>query len=140
MTYIKRDDINLPTDETVVELAGQHLVAVRCERKRVASGVAYHAQARAIDTGGTTLNDARGRAIATELKHSAPMDVVDRLGDGTISRECLLAVLGEPLTPRTEGEALPLIAWSASLLASVSIAVSLAAADVSGTADAANLL
>lgn len=140
MTYIKRADISLSTDETVVQLASQQLVAVRCERKRVASGVAYHAQARAIDSAGNTLSDARGRPIATELKHSAPMDVVDRLGDGVIVRECLLAVMGEPLTPRAEGEALPLIAWSASLLASVSIAVSLSAAVVSGTADAGSLL
>lgn len=130
MRYTKREMV-LADGWSAVELDTGALVAVRCDRKRVDAGVCYHAQAKAIDAEGLTLEDANGRPIRTELKHTVRVERVEELGDGAITRECLLAVLGEPVT---------LFKWPDSVLLSVSLRVSIAAASVSGTADAGSVL
>ena len=140
MTYSKRNDIPVADGELAVELDTGALVAVRCDRKRVDAGVCYHAQARAIDAEGTQLADGSARPIVTEFKHSVPVDLVDTLGDDAITRECLLAVLGEPMTPRSDSSGLTMFAWPDAVLSGVSIRVSIAAAAVSGAADAAAVL
>lgn len=140
MSYAKRNDIPVSPDETVVQLDSGELIAVGCDRKRVDSGVVYHACARAIDAAGSVLADPRGRPLATELKHTVPIEIVDAMGDSAIARECMLAVLGEPLTAAGDGTGLNLIPWSPMVLASASIRISLAAATVSGPADAGALL
>ncbi len=131
MPYVKRSDIPVQAGEQAVELDTGALVAVCCDRKRVDAGVCYHAQARAVDEAGATLLYPDGRAIATALKHSVPAETVETLTDDAITRECLLVVLGEPVS---------LFPWAPSLLASSSIRVSLAAAAVSGPADAGAVL
>lgn len=130
MSYIKRDDVPASAGETVVELDTGALVAASCTIERVDSGVAFRAKARAIDAAGVPVVDAKGGPVVTELSHVAPVSIVDAEGSATISRDCLLAVLGEPVTRP----------WSDVLLSSVSIRVSLAAAPISGPVDAGAVL
>ena len=132
MSYQKRTDIPAGPDETVVELDTGALVAASCTRKRVASGVAYHASARAIDADGQPVTLPDGRPVATELKHSVTAARMEELGDDAIARECLLAVLGEPVTG--------LFAWPDVVLSSVSLRISLQAAPVAGPVDAGAVL
>jgi len=96
----------------------------------MATGVAFRAKARAIDGAGSPVRDAEGRAVVTEFPHVAPVSVVDAETSEVISRDCLLAVLGEPVTRP----------WADVLLSSVSIRVSLAAAPISGPVDAGAVL
>ncbi|KRG71772.1 hypothetical protein ABB27_02455 [Stenotrophomonas terrae] len=130
MTYIKRTDVPALTGELVVELDTGALVATSCSCERVATGVAFRAKARAIDAVGAPVLDAEGRPVVTQLSHVAPVSVVDAETPEVISRDCLLAVLGEPVTRP----------WADVLLSSVSIRVSLAAAPISGPVDAGAVL
>lgn len=132
MSYVKRTDITADAGETVVELDTGALVAASCSRKRVASGVAYHARARAIDAEGLPILLPDGRAVATELKHSVTAARMEELGDDAIARECLLAVLGEAVAG--------LFGWPDVVLTGISLRISLQAADVAGPADAGALL
>lgn len=132
MSYTKRTDIAAGPGETVVELDTGALVAASCTRKRVAAGVVYHAIARAIDASGDPVTLPDGRPVVTELKHSVSAARMEELGDDAIARECLLAVLGEPVTG--------LFAWPDVLLTGVSIRISLQASAVAGPADAGALL
>lgn len=127
MAYTKRNDIPVHPDETAVELDTGELVAVRCDRKVVDAGVAYHPQARAVDEQGEPLRDARGREIRTEFKVVVPVGQVASITDAVVTRECLFAVLGETVTefPR----------WSADVLTAASIRRAIAAAAVAGPAD-----
>lgn len=132
MTYIKRTDIPAGPDETVVQLDTGALVAASCTRKRVDAGVAYHATARAIDAAGQPILLPDGRPVATAFKHSVSAARMEELGDDAIARECLMVVLGEPVTG--------LFAWPDVVLTGVSLRISLQAATVSGPADASALL
>lgn len=131
MTYTKRTDIPVQSGEIAVELDTGALVAVRCDRKRVDQGLSYHSSARQIDAQGRTLTYPNGSPIRTEFKHACSVERVDELTDSAIVREMLLAVLGEPVS---------LIPWPESVLTSVSIRVSIAAAAVAGPADAGAVL
>lgn len=130
MTYQKREDVPAGAGEQVVELDNGALVATSCTRARVATGVAFRAKARAIDEMGNQVLDAEGRVVATEFSHVAPVSVVEAEGPDDIARDCLLAVLGEPVEKP----------WADVLLCSVSIRVSLAAAPISGPVDAGAVL
>lgn len=132
MSYTKRTDLTAGPGETVVELDTGALVAASCTRKRVAAGVAYHAKAHAIDADGHQVTLPDGRPVVTELKHSVSAARMEELGDDAIARECLLAVLGEPVTG--------LFAWPDVVLTGVSLRISLQAATVAGPADAGALL
>ena len=131
MAYTKRNDVPVQPGELAVELDSGELVAVKCERKRVDAGVSYHSRARAIGPDGLPALDALGRPIVTEFKHTVGVDKVAELGDDAITREMLLVVLGEPVS---------LFPWAEVILTGVSIRVSLAAAQVAGTADAGAVL
>jgi len=130
MSYIKRTDVPAADGEQVVELDTGALVATSCTRERVATGVAFRAKARAIGPDGAEVQDAMGRAVVTELSHVAPVAVVEAETADAIARDCLLAVLGEPVTRP----------WADVLLSSVSIRVSLAAAPISGPVNAGAVL
>lgn len=132
MSYTKRADLTADDGETVVQLDTGALAAVSCTRKRVDAGVAYHAVARAITEDGQPVTLPDGRAVRTELKHSVTAARMEELGDDAIARECLLAVLGEPVTG--------LFPWPDVVLSSVSLRISLQAATVTGPADAGALL
>lgn len=140
MSYLKRNDIPVAAGELAVELDTGTLAAVRCDRKRVDAGVCYFAQARAVDATGADLQDSAGRPVVTQFKHVVPVEQVDAIGDDAITRECLLAVMGEPLTPRNDGSGLALFPWPDAVLTGVSLRVSIAAAAVSGAADAGAVL
>lgn len=133
MSYEKRNDVPVAEGETAVELSPSgDLVAVSCTRKRVDQGVSYHAIARAVNADGTARTYPDGRLLQTAMKHGVPVGMVDQLTDDAITRECLLAVLGEP----TQG----LFAWADVNLSAWSIRISIAAAAVSGAADAGAVL
>lgn len=132
MAYTKRDDVPVSEGEIAVELDTGDLVAVSCLRKRIESGLCYNAKARAIEVDGTARTYPSGMLLVTEMKHSALMERVEVLTDPEIAKECMLAVLGEPL----QG----LFSWSEVNLASWSIRISIAAAAVSGPADAGAVL
>lgn len=130
MTYTKRSDIPAQPGEQVVELDTGALVATSCTIARIDTGMSFRAVARAVDAEGQPILDTQGRAVRTELTHTAPASIVDTEGADNIARDCLLAVLGEPVTRP----------WADVLLASVSIRVSLSAALIAGTVDAGAVL
>lgn len=132
MTYIKRTDVPAGADETVVQLDTGALAAVSCTRKRVDAGVAYHAIARAISASGLPVLLPDGRPVRTEHKHTVTAGRMEELGDDAIARECLLAVLGEPITG--------LFPWPDVVLTGISLRISVQAAAVSGAADADAIL
>lgn len=127
MPYTKRPDILTVPGYLVVELDTGALVAVACERKRVARGIAYHAVARAVDATGADL----APPVMTEHTHSASMEELGRLGDDAIAADMLRAVLGEPPVA---------IPWSDVVLGAASIRLSLAADPLQGATDADALL
>lgn len=128
MTYIKRTDLTALEGETVVELDTGDLVAVKCTVERSDTGVAFMATARAIHEDGEPVLDAVGNPIQTAFPLSVP---ADRL-DANLARDCMLAVLGEPITRDPP--------WSEVTLSRVSIRVSLAAAPMVGNVDAGAVL
>lgn len=132
MSYTKRNDVPVAAGEIAVELDTGDIVAVACIRKRVDAGVCYHATARAIEADGTARLYPNGAPLEIAMKHGVSVERVETLTDDAIARECLLAVLGEPL----QG----LFAWSDVNLSAWSIRVSIAAAAVSGAADAGSVL
>lgn len=126
MGYEKVSGIPAEASEQVVRLDSGELVAVSCNLDRVASGVSFHAKARAINSDGSAVLDAKGDPVVTQFIHSAPIAIVDAQGSTVIAKDCMMAVLGEPtVTP-----------WADVLLSSASIRVSLAAAPISGPVDA----
>lgn len=131
MSYIKREGIPVEAGEIAVELDTGELVAVGCGRSRVDSGVEFHARARVIVETGASVRDANGKPIVTEFRHAAPVGIVDATGADVIARDCMLAVMGEPVE---------VVSWGNALLAGVSIRVSLAAAQISGPVDAGGVL
>lgn len=130
MSYIKRDDVPCQAEEQVVQLDTGELVATSCRCERVAMGLSFHALARAIDETGEAVPDAVGRPVRTEFKHVVPVSLVEQESANAIARDCLLAVLGEPVTRP----------WADVLLAGVSIRVSLAAAPMTGPVDVSGVL
>lgn len=132
MSYIKRDNIPVTTGELAVELDTGDFVAVSCNRKRVDLGICYHAMARAIEADGTARTYPNGSLLQTAMKHSVPVERVDTLTDDAIARECMFAVMGEPLAG--------LFGWSDVNLSAWSIRISIAASQVSGDADAGAVL
>ena len=126
MGYEKIDGVPSEPSEQVVKLDSGDLVAVSCNLERVASGVSFHAKARAINEDGSQVTDSKGEPVVTQFIHSAPISIVDAQGSTVIAKDCMMAVLGEPtVTP-----------WADVLLSSASIRVSLAAAPISGPVDA----
>lgn len=132
MSYIKRDNIPVLAGEIAVELDTGDIVAVACNRKRVDYGVCYHATARAIESDGTARKYPNGSLLQTAMKHPVQVERVDTLTDDAIARECMFAVMGEPLAD--------LFRWSDVNLSAWSIRVSIAASQVSGDADAGAVL
>lgn len=131
MAYTKRDDIPVLAGETAFELDTGDLVAVSCSRKRVDQGMSYSAIARAINVDGTARLYPDGRPLQTEMKHAVSAERMEALTDAAITRDCLLAVLGEP--PE-------IMSWPEVFLTSWNIRVSIAAAPFCGAADAGAVL
>lgn len=98
----------LHTDEVAVQLDTGELVAVSVEPKwpENNSGLALHAWGRLINADGSSKEDptgavdAQGRPVVIETSITAniPQDQLDRFGEQALSKELMLAVLGEPMT------------------------------------------
>jgi hypothetical protein len=129
---------NLKEGETAVLLSTGELVAVSCFVKRQihTNNVVYCSVARAIDKHGSTMRDAHGYDIKTEMRHAACDAEVQTHGDAAMRRECMMLVLGEPLTV-LNGE--PMVAWSDGIITQSSIRRAAAAA-VQTTSHSASVL
>ncbi|MEO7466712.1 MAG: hypothetical protein ABIV36_06855 [Sphingobium limneticum] len=136
MSYEKRTDIGVLPGETAVQLdtESSDLVAVSCpsERDALSNTVNFSPRARWIDGAGVTRTDSAGRDVTTTLTHGMAADRVNELGSAVVVKECLLLVLGEPLTPDPEPEhaGVTLIPWSADVVARCSIRNAIASASV----------
>lgn len=107
MSYDKRTDIPCEPGELVVELkdpadptASGPLVAVQCPATRnpQSNNLVFSPRARWIDASGAQQTDAAGAAVITSCTFNATAEKLAALSADTISRECLLLVLGEALT------------------------------------------
>lgn len=130
MAYEKTTVPGLGAAETAATLDTGHIVAVSCERVRVDSGVAFKASARLVDIGGNQQYDANGKPVTSSLAHTVSPQIIDEIGADEITRDCLMAVMGEPVQT----------AWTDVFLSSASIRASIAAASIAGHADAGALI
>lgn len=128
MTYTLRTDLTARDGEHVAELDTGDLIAVSCTVERSATGVLLQARARAITADGEPVMDALGNPVETIYQHTV---AVERM-DADLPRDCMLAVLGEPVVRSPP--------WSERALAKVSIRVSLAVAPLVGQVDAGAVL
>lgn len=132
MSYTKRTDIPCESAETVVQLDDTSaLVAVQCGAERAMSNqVVFTPAARWIDATGVTKADGAGRNVAVVKSLSLSPEDVTRLTATAVVKECLLLVLGEPLTPDPADPSITLIPWSPALVAQCSIRNAIASASV----------
>jgi hypothetical protein len=128
MTYSKRTDIPVGEGETAVELDNGALVAVSCVQTSTSGRVQYIATARAIAADGAASTDTNGQPITRTLNHSD----ANTSRTSAVSRDCLLAVLGE--TPET-------VQWGEQYLLDVSIRQAIELANITtGAIDAGAVL
>lgn len=132
MTYQKRDNVPCDAGEAVVELDSGDLVAVVCTacRDHLSNDLVYCAKARWIDGEGVTLADSAGRPVSTSHTYRAMASDVEMFGPAGLPKECLLLVLGEPLTPREGYPEITLIPWGADVVSQCSIRNAIASAKV----------
>jgi hypothetical protein len=129
LTYTKVDGRPCRNGETVVQLDSGEYVAVRCDREHSGGCMVFRAYARVIDEAGQTLSNTIGKAMESSVAYTVQIPIVESEGADVIARDCLLAVLGEPVGR-----------WDAQWLASASIRSHLIAAPSVGTVDAGSLL
>ena len=121
-----RTDLTARDGEHVAELDTGDLIAVSCTVERSATGVLLQARARAITVDGEPVVDAIGNPIETTYMQNVAADRMD----ADFPRDCMLAVLGEPVSRQ----------WSERAMAKASIRVSLAMAPLVGQVDAGAVL
>lgn len=137
MAYEKQTDITCADAEIVVKLLdSDDLVAVQCTTSRNPDSnmSLFIPAARWIDEQGATQVDGGGRNVATVKTLSMSPADVNRLGADAVVKECLLLVLGEPLTADPSVEGATLLRWSDDVVAQCSIRNAIAAARVSAPA------
>lgn len=132
MSYTKRTDIPCAAIETVVQLDSGPLVAVQCpaDRNGMSNMMVFSPAARWVDALGTTKLDSSGREVRVAQSLTISPDDVTRLGANVVTRECLMLVLGEPLTPDPAHPDVTLFPWSTALVAQCSIRNAIASASV----------
>lgn len=132
MSYTKRTDTPCAAAETVVQLDSGQLVAVQCIASRTTGGdmLVFTASARWVDAQGVTQCDSNGREVSVAFPTTLSPEDVTRLGAGVITKECLMLVLGEPLTPDPDHPEVTVIRWAAALVAQCSIRNAIASASV----------
>lgn len=130
MSYTKQTTITCGDGETVVRLDDGNYVAVKCPANcdPITNKVTFSPRARFISASGDPIASSGGQPIQSSKE--IPIDAleVDRLGASAVVRECLLLVLGEPLTPDPAHPSQTLIPWSADLINQCSIRSAIAAA------------
>ncbi|OOW67085.1 hypothetical protein Xmar_07690 [Xanthomonas axonopodis pv. martyniicola] len=128
MSYEKRTDISVEVGEQAVKLSDGPLAAVLYTRTVSEGRIQHYARARVIDGTGATLLAGDGTPLVRELQHS---DIAADRADA-VARDCLLAVMGEPVE---------LVAWPPEYLLSKSIRQAAALSSItSGAVDAASAL
>jgi hypothetical protein len=132
MSYTKRNDIPCADGELVLQLDTGDLVAAQCPSSRdsMSNQVVFLPSARWIDDAGKARVDTQGRAVAVSYPQTMMPDEVTRIGATAVVKECLLLVLGEPLTVNPEHPEITLIPWSADTVAQCSVRNAIAAASV----------
>lgn len=92
------DEIALMLDDV------QKPVAVYMESKWLDNnaGTEFYTSARAINADGSTLLCAAGQQVVTEFRHGVDPITLAQLGGAALTKEMVLAVLGEPATLHPE--------------------------------------
>lgn len=127
MSYTKVDGIPCRSGEVVVQLDTGDYVAVSSSRERGGVGLLFRASARAVNEDGSQRHDANGKPIESILSYAMETALVDDAD--SVSRDCILAVLGEHVER-----------WDEKWKAGVSIRTGLQAAPMSGPVDAGSLI
>jgi hypothetical protein len=114
--------------ETAVIVDGERVaVSASSHRMQNGGGASLKAWARWIEEDGTTKTDAQGVEVENDFIHNADAVMIDRYGLEKLVKECLLAVLGEPLTlvvleiEDGEDQNVPILGWGDEFLLNVSI-------------------
>lgn len=132
MSYTKQTTVPCGDGETVVRLDDGNYIAVQCQAAAdpLTNKVVFSPRARLVDAHGSAIGNAAG--VPIESSKDIPLDAleVDRLTASAAVRECLLLVLGEPLTPDPAHPELTLIPWSPDLINQCSIRSAIAAASM----------
>lgn len=134
-TLLDPQPSNLTGTEVALDLGGGVFVAVSVTPTWLSNGagVGFTGSARVIDAEGVAQTCPNGQAIESYIGHTADAPTVQALGVPTISKECLLALLGEPLTPDT-------VHWSDEFLLNTSIRHAVTSAAATAPSSAASLL
>lgn len=93
MSYERIDSVPVMTNETAVILDTGDIVAVSINRSVSGSRMVFSGMARCINQDGSERFNRAGMPIRSELKHTDPRAP---LAD-EILKDCLLALLGEPM-------------------------------------------
>ncbi len=139
MSYVKIDPqpSGLQPGESAVTLDSGETIAVSVALIPQANNAPsfVDALARQIDAGGAAVLDASGQAVTTEFRYTPPpSEANDPTALAAVQKDCLMAVLGEPLTGPLND---PI---HAAAIANCSIRNRIAALAIAGPADAGALL
>lgn len=132
MSYIKKPNIPARDGEMVVRLDDGNYVAVQCQAAAdaVTQRVVFGPSARLVDSTGEPRQSSTQRPIETQATIPISASEVDRLTATAVVRECLLLVLGEPLTADPDHGGLTIIPWSSDFITQCSIRSAIAAASL----------
>lgn len=132
MAYTKQPNIPARDGETVVKLDDDSYVAVSCHASAdsVTHRVIFAPSARLISAAGEPVLNAANRPIETGTSILVDAIEVERLTATALVRECLLLVLGEPLTADPDHGGLTIIPWSSDFITQCSIRSAIAAASL----------
>lgn len=121
--------------ETAVQLDTGERVAVAVSSRWLqnGAGVSFKGWGRQITEDGSTMIGPEGQEIATQFVHSESPVTVDKFGLDAISKETLMAILGEmptivewPSAPGEDVVKMPMVNWSEELKLNVNIRVAIA--------------
>lgn len=147
MSYIKLDPqpAALADGELALQLDDGTVVAVSVETKWLSngSGVSMYGQARWIAADGTAQVDAHQQNIETSLHHNADAEMVKKFDVQTLSKDLIMALLGEPRDLVVFDPAEParvMVPWSADTLANAQIRDHITFAKEAGVVTAAAAL
>lgn len=118
MSYEKIDGVPVMTNEFAVRLDSGDVIAVSIMRSVSGSRMVFSGMARAIEMNGSERINRSGQPIQSKISYSdtrAPMSDL-------IAKDCILALLGEPVE---------VIKWSEQFLLDVSIRQSIAVSAIS---------